>query len=60
VTRGGGPSTRAVHAGEAAAPPAWRPAAFPIYQTAPWTFASAGELEPSAIGVDANRTVTKE
>jgi cystathionine beta-lyase/cystathionine gamma-synthase len=45
VTRGGGPSTRAVHAGEAAAPPAWRPAAVPIYQTAPWTFASAGELE---------------
>jgi len=52
--RGGGaergPSTRAVHAGEAAAPPSRRPAAVPIYQTAPWSFATAGELVEAFAG----------
>ena len=41
----GGPSTRAVHAGEAAAAPAWPAAPVPNYQTAPWTFGSVSELE---------------
>jgi len=39
-----GPSTRAVHAGEAVALPSRRPTAVPIYQTAPWSFDTAGEL----------------
>jgi cystathionine beta-lyase/cystathionine gamma-synthase len=46
----GGPSTRAVHAGEAAAAPAWPAAAVPIYQTAPWSFGSVAELERAYAG----------
>lgn len=45
-----GPSTRAVHAGEAVPRPAWRAAVVPIYQTAPWTFDSVDELERAYAG----------
>ncbi|HEX6201610.1 MAG TPA: PLP-dependent transferase, partial [Thermoanaerobaculia bacterium] len=50
---GGGPrglSTRAVHAGEAVPAPSWRAATVPIYQTAPWSFDSAAELERAYAG----------
>ncbi|HEX2163832.1 MAG TPA: PLP-dependent transferase, partial [Thermoanaerobaculia bacterium] len=50
-----GPSTRAVHAGEAVELPPWRAAAAPIFQTAPWSFDSLDELEAAYArpGVDA-------
>ncbi|HUO86973.1 MAG TPA: PLP-dependent transferase [Thermoanaerobaculia bacterium] len=40
-----GLSTRAVHAGETSPPPPWLPVVAPIFQTAPWSFASVAELE---------------
>ncbi len=45
-----GVSTRAVHAGERRPLPPRLPAAVPIFQTAPWTFASADELETAFSG----------
>lgn|GEM_PF-31223 len=53
---GHGISTLAVHGGEDVALPPRRPVAVPVYQTAPWAFASSGELSAAFDALPGDRS----